>query len=449
MLDQGHRTLDERHLPLPYDRRALASADARSLDPGKSERAATGIPVIPSFDGFRAFAILGVVTIHILLASGVVARAGDSALGQLIWGTVGQAVDTLFIISGFVVFLPTVVRGEFGSVGSYAIRRAARIMPAYWIAVALLLLALTLVKPGGVPYPSAGNVAVHLAFLQTPTVLVQSFGDSSYGYGFNVDIPLWTLSVEMAFYLVLPFIAGAYLRRPLLGLAICAAVAIGWRELFAHLGSVGDFFGLSVDSSRLLANRFASDDQLPFWAFSFGLGMTGAWAYVRIREGMPPDRLRRIASRAQIAALAALAVFVYMAGHYAKTVAPPFTATAARQTILIGLGYSAAMASFMLATALSPGRRQLPWSAGLSRRLGDISYGVYLSHFAIAAFVGELLSPINDGSVGAFALWSAIVFPLALVYGYLSARYVEIPIRIWARAHGRRAEAPTEPATGR
>ena len=427
----------------------MASADGRTLDPGKSERAATGIPVVPSFDGFRAFAILGVVTIHVLLASGVVARAGDSALGQLIWGTVGQAVDTLFIISGFVVFLPTVVRGEFGSVGSYAIRRAARIMPAYWLAIALLLVALTITRPGGVPYPSAGNVGVHIAFLQTPTVLIQSFGHSSYGYGFNVDIPLWTLSVEMAFYLVLPFIASAYLRRPLVGLAICAALAIGWRELFAHLDSVGDFFGFSVDTSRLLANRFASDDQLPFWAFSFGLGMTGAWAYVRARERFRPDRIEQVAGRLQIAALAVLAVFVYLAGHYAKTAAPPFTATAARQTILIGLGYSAAMASFMLATALSPRRRQLPWSAALSRRLGDISYGVYLSHFAIAAYVGEVLSPIDDGSLGAFALWSAIIFPLALVYGYLSARYVEIPIRRWARAHGRRAEAPAEPAARR
>ncbi len=401
--------------------------------------------MIPSFDGFRAFAILGVVTIHVLLASGVVERAGDSALGQLIWGTVGQAVDTLFIISGFVVFLPTVVRGEFGNVGNYAIRRAARIVPAYWLAIAILLLAMLIVRPGGLPYPSAGNVGVHLGFLQTPTVLVQSFGDTSYGYGFNVDIPLWTLSVEMAFYLLLPFIATAYLRRPLLGLMVCAAVAVGWRELFANLDSVADFFGTGVDPERLLGNRFASDDQLPFWAFSFGLGMTGAWAYVRVRERVAAERLELLAGRLQICALAILAIFVYLAGHYAKAAAPPFTATLARQTLLIGLGYSAAVATFMLATALAPARRQLPFSAALSRRLGDISYGVYLSHFAIAAYVAELLSPVNDGSLGAFALWSAIVFPLALSYGYLSARYVEVPIRTWARAHGRRAE----PAAGR
>jgi len=406
------------------------------------DREAHGIPVVPSFDGYRAFAILGVVMIHVLLASGVSARAGDSALGQVIWGTAGQAVDALFIISGFVVFLPTVVRGRFGDVSHYAIRRAARIAPAYWLIVAILLVAMAIHAPGALAYPSAPSIAAHVTFLQTPADLVEAFAGWPGGYGFNLDIPLWTLSVEVAFYLVLPFIAAAYLRRPLVGLAICALVAVGWRELFAHFDSIAHVFGGSVSPEELLGYRYASDDQLPFWAFSFGLGMTGAWAYVELHRRVAADRLRRLANNSQWVAIVGVVAFMYLAGHYATTAAPPFTATLARQTVLIGLGYSAATAAFMLATALASSGRQLPFSAPLVRRIGDIGYGVYLSHFVIAVYVGDLLSPIADGSVGAFLIWTAIVVPLALLYGYLSARYVEIPIRRWARSRGRAAEAP-------
>ena len=73
--------------------------------------------------------------------SGLVGRAGDSLGGQLIWATGPQFVDILFVVSGFVVFLPTVAqRGNFGSVSSYAVRRAARLLPAYWVSLGMMLL---------------------------------------------------------------------------------------------------------------------------------------------------------------------------------------------------------------------------------------------------------------------------------------------------------------------
>src|SRR5262245_65542090 len=81
------------------------------VDPGKEDRAAHGIPVVPAFDGYRAYAILGVVLLHLLGRSGVLTVAGSNWFGQLVDGTLQHAVEILFIISGFVVFLPTVARG--------------------------------------------------------------------------------------------------------------------------------------------------------------------------------------------------------------------------------------------------------------------------------------------------------------------------------------------------
>ena len=57
----------------------------------------------------------------------------------------------LFVVSGFVLFLPTAARGgRFGDVGDYALRRAARILPAYWLSllVAIVLLAVLPLGPG-------------------------------------------------------------------------------------------------------------------------------------------------------------------------------------------------------------------------------------------------------------------------------------------------------------
>jgi hypothetical protein len=93
-------------------------------DPGKEWRRGHRIPVVPSFDGYRAYAILGVVLFHIFQISGVFAAVGDSAIGVLFWGVLPRSLDVLFIVSGFVIYLPTVVRdGDFGRVSAFAVRR--------------------------------------------------------------------------------------------------------------------------------------------------------------------------------------------------------------------------------------------------------------------------------------------------------------------------------------
>ena len=61
----------------------------------------------------------------------------DSASGVLSWAILPRSIEVLFIVSGFVVYLPTVARdGDFGKVGCLAIRRAARLIPAYYVGAA-------------------------------------------------------------------------------------------------------------------------------------------------------------------------------------------------------------------------------------------------------------------------------------------------------------------------
>ena len=223
------------------------------------------------------------MALHLVTYSGLLGATGGGLFLRVVQGTLGQAIDALFVISGFVVFLPTVARGgHFGSVRAYALRRAARLAPAYWVtmALAVLLLAVVTVRPP-LPMPDVGDLAVHALFLQTPAQMFT--GTVPLGFGLNGVV--WTLSLEVTFYLLLPLVAGWYFRRPLVGLVVAAAVTAGWHEVFLHFGAVTDRIGLDLsvaDSARVQASALS---QFPFFAFSFAAGMTGAWAYVRAAGG--------------------------------------------------------------------------------------------------------------------------------------------------------------------
>jgi peptidoglycan/LPS O-acetylase OafA/YrhL len=407
-------------------------ATATTTDPGKQSRVASNIPVVAAFDGYRAYAILGIVVFHLLSSSGVLAVAGSNWFAYLILGTVGQFIDILFIISGFVVFLPTVARrGEFGNVSSYALRRAARLVPAYWAVLAILLVLISLIAVGDppLPSPSLADIGLHAAFLHAPATMLHELE-----FGFGADGPLWTLSLEVTFYLILPFVASWYFRRPLVGLLIAAAITVVWHEAVLHWSTTEALLGHpSAEASQRIG--MAWHRQFPFFAFSFAAGMTGARAYVHLRERYRPEQIARHVGWVQLVSLISLAVFCYEMG--AGRAASP----------IVALGFTGSLTTSMIATALGRMRWQRPFAHPFARWLGDISYGIYLIHFVIIYYIFRLLfAPSTvpafpgDGSFGTFVALAALVLPLTVLYGYVSGRYLEQPIRRWAHRFGRRQQ---------
>jgi peptidoglycan/LPS O-acetylase OafA/YrhL len=408
-------------------------------DPGKAWRRGHRIPVVPSFDGYRAYAILCVVLFHIFQVSGVFDAAGDSALGVLSWGLLPRSLDVLFIVSGFVIYLPTVVRdGDFGRVSAFGIRRAARLVPAYYVTLLIALLLLLLVTPSpGVP--DAGTVAAHLGVVQTPVLL---FVDQ-FRLGLGVVPPVWTLSVEVGFYVLLPLIAVWYFRHPLVGLALAAVIVVFWRELADHADSAASLLGtsLSSDAENRIHHYYAS--QFPSWTLALATGMTGAWAYVRLRDRFSPERLAKLAIRGMVIASLLLVGEIYLAGHGAVHDVSPFEGLFTRESLLVTLGYPLVLGAVLVGFALLPERAQLPTAAPAVRWIGDISYAIYLIHFAVIWFVSREFSLPTDGTIAAVLAWSAVIYPVSIGYAYLSARFLERPVRRWAHRFGRRAqEAP-------
>jgi peptidoglycan/LPS O-acetylase OafA/YrhL len=409
-------------------------------DPGKAWRRGHQIPVVPAIDGYRAFATTGVVLFHIFQVAGVFGLVGGAVLGELYWGILPRSLDALFIISGFVIYLPTAAReGDFGPVGSFAIRRVARLVPAYYISllIALFLLGVVSSSPG---LPGGGTIAAHLTMLQAPALLVTN----NFQLGFGVIPPVWTLSVEAGLYLVVPLVAAQYFRHPIAGLAVAAATVLAWSALARNADAIAGLFGAGLSPAAHDRIDLFYASQFPSWALAFASGMTGAWAYVALRDRVAPEVLTRWALRASATALLFFAVFAYLAGHGAVTDVNPFAGLYARQSALIALGYPLSMAFLMISVALAPTWLHRPFTARPSRWVGDISYAIYLIHFAVIWFALREFSLPNDGEPGAVLTWCAVVFPISIAYAYFSARLIERPVRRWAQRYGRRAQAASE-----
>src|SRR5262249_17296373 len=137
-------------------------------------------------DGLRALAAILVVATHVGFQTGA---SFHGAFGAVL-ARCDIGVALFFVLSGFLLTRPWLAgRPEPPSTKVYAVRRAARILPAYWIALTVVLLSTARGTP---PQGIARNL-----------LLVQTYAGPLLS-GFTQT---WSLCTEVAFYVVLPFIA--------------------------------------------------------------------------------------------------------------------------------------------------------------------------------------------------------------------------------------------------
>ncbi len=421
-------------------------ASQSGLDPGKEYRSRQGLPVLPALDGFRAAAIFAIVLLHL---SGALINPTSAAGRVLVYGPLPNAVDVLFILSGFVVFLPTVARGgDFGPRIPYAIRRGARLLPAYWLAIAIVVLLIAVWPSTPQPaMPAFSAIGLHVVGVHT---IVHMF-DTGFPLGLGIDGPLWTLSIEITFYVVLAFVAKPFFRHPFIGLATAIAITILWKVGAEHLGYLVHRAGFETTPEKIRYMSNAAYGQFPAFAAQFGFGMLAAWLFVELPKRFDVTRIARAAGLVQIISGIGFLVLAYLFGRYSIN-NPAFAPTRARADILLALAIPLALSAFMLTTALVPAWRQLPFSLPAARSLGDISYGVYLIHlpliFLYIALVDRLFGLTGGGALRTFWLGAPIVLALAIGYGFASGRFVEQPIRRWAHRFGARGTRGRAPAAG-
>jgi peptidoglycan/LPS O-acetylase OafA/YrhL len=392
---------------------------------------------VPVLDGFRAYAILGVVSLHLLLLSRV-AQPGNHA-GLLAWGVLGNIIDTFFIISGFVIFLPVVRRAGELSVRGFALGRVARLAPGYWLSLLVVLILLVVVpnQPDLRFVHRLPEILADMAALQMPIRLF----DGTFQVGLGINGALWMISVIVGFYVVFPFIARSYCRHPLAGLAIAAVITLAWKEAVIHFP--GFWAWLDHSDEAAWVSQLIATDELPGWAFSFALGMTGAWAWVRVSRS-DLSRFQRPAVIGAALSLVACGICAYAYGKHASNADTGIIGgSTARENPWLTISFSIARAALMASIVLAPAWLQRPFDNAPARRLAEVSFGIYLIHLVIAWYVCLVwLDLPRDGSLRAALLWFGVVIPTSIGYAYLSRRFVELPAKRWILS-GQRGRSPS------
>ncbi len=156
-----------------------------------------------ALDGLRGLAALGVLTLHVWMFT-VQGAHGRDELVSLLTGELRLGVVLFFVLSGYLLAGPWVASAledrPKPRLGRFAVKRAARIVPAYWAA---MVGSFWLLAGSGHDYEvSAGQLPLFAAF-------GQNYVASAAG---RLDPPMWSLVVEVSFYAVLP-LAGWLLVR--------------------------------------------------------------------------------------------------------------------------------------------------------------------------------------------------------------------------------------------
>jgi peptidoglycan/LPS O-acetylase OafA/YrhL len=206
-----------------------------------------GNPRFPLLDGLRAIAAGSILITHVASDSGF--NTGNP-LGAYT-ARLNAGVALFFVISGFLLYRPFLAARFEGRplpcLRDYARRRVLRIVPAYWLAVTILGIAV-------------GLCGVFTSQWWVYYLFLQSYSSSTVICGIG---PAWSLSIEVAFYCALPLwvllMARAQRGRPrqamvrieAAGLLVIGLASLGlrtwWHAKVGHQTSVDASIAGNVD----------------------------------------------------------------------------------------------------------------------------------------------------------------------------------------------------------
>jgi peptidoglycan/LPS O-acetylase OafA/YrhL len=347
---------------------------------------------VASLTGIRAVAAVLVMLTHAAYTTG---NYTHGYIG-LVYSRMEIGVPIFFALSGFLLFGPWVKAAESGgappSVRRYAWHRVRRIMPAYAVTVFAAYVLYHFHAAG----PNPGHTWMGLL---RNLSLTQIYTDHYlFSYLHQGLTQMWSLAVEVAFYVVLPPLAYLLLvvlcrrrwrpRLLLTGLAGVALITPAWLIL-VHTTDV------LPDGSRLWLPTYLS------WFIG----------------GMMLAVLQSMGVRAYALACVPLAVACYFIVS-TPIAGAPTTSPAELREALFKASFYAAIAALMIAP-LALGDRGL-YAKFLASRpmvfLGEISYEIFLIHLLTMelVMVDLLHFPIYTGSlVLLFVATFVVTVPLA------------------------------------
>jgi peptidoglycan/LPS O-acetylase OafA/YrhL len=332
----------------------MSHAAETAIDPRFTDRKRQ-----PGLDLLRALAIIVVVIYHAALFGFKLPARVDR------FGWIG--VDLFFVLSGYLIggqLLAPLGRGQHMHFGRFFARRALRIMPAYFVVLAIYFLLPSWREYSEMSQPlwkfllSIQNIALH--------------GGTAFSHA-------WSLAVEDQFYLALPFILLFAICWPRAGLILPCIIVLGGialRTLLAYQ---------NLTETGVSFRGFQAWIYYPTWTRLDSLVFGVALAAV---EKFRPEWWKRLTNCASWLWLPALMVIAYGLwlgeGDYVTVAACVW------QFPLVGLGMAA-----LLICAVSPrlffSRFAIPGAAFIA----SIAYSAYLVQKLAIHFAEQLCNSHN------------------------------------------------------
>ncbi len=354
---------------------------------------------MPGLDLLRAVAVVWTMLFHSFVVGGL----GPDWAWLSRYGWMG--VDLFFALSGFLIgtqVLKPLAEGRRLSFRDFYIKRAFRILPAFWT-VLLVYLAWPGFReaPGMEPWWKFAGFFVNL----------------SIDYGRNAAFShAWSLCVEEHFYLLFPLLAWWLLHRPAAWkfVATIAVVALGGIALRTGIW----LHGHAVDPGFDMRNWFIEGIYYPTWCRLDGLLFGVALAVLKTFRAAWWQRMQRHANAVLLAGFAVVALAMWLfrdrVGLTGNAIGWP----------VLSLGL--ALLVFAGASANSViGRWRVPGAGWLAA----VSYSLYLVHKAIFHVVQAQWGDVLEGrgfvafcAYGAAALLAAAVLYYAVEQPFLRLR---------------------------
>ncbi|MBL8454450.1 MAG: acyltransferase [Zoogloea sp.] len=341
----------------------------------------------PELTGLRGLAALWVLAFHAWVASTprIISAFGLDLTPFFSCGWAG--VQIFFVLSGFLLGLPYALayagEGSRPKAIPYLARRLARVFPAYYLQLILLIAF----------YLSTGK-----------THLIPNL-DSLWRHGLMLFMPQpvgtqplvgtwWTLPVELSFYLVLPALSTLLIPGKIRYLIILLGVSM---PLWRH-------FTVLTLSGAPMNEKVTMAVQLPGAIDSFGMGMLCAWVHVEIVVKNRLEALRRLMNHRAIPLLASAGLLVPLLywQHYNYKQYWTDSYIFYLWTPLLNLS----MTGIILYASINQQKGIKLLRARPMVYLGTISYGTYLWHFPVIDFLMEH-TPLHATNF--------YVFPLLLI----------------------------------
>ncbi len=374
---------------------------------------------VGNLDVLRGLTAFGILAIHAYALGGRAAPVRAQYWYDVPLIGLASGVWMFFAISGYVISKPFVdalaTGGPLPRLIPYALRRAFRIYPLYWIVLTAVIVI------AGVDNARPWQLVLHYLLVNNLDPRQQE----------SVFSTAWTLTVEVVFYTVMPVLAVALHRvRRLTPERLAVVLLLSW---LASIGFtvVADLHGDGATALWMRGSFFS------MWqAFCPGILLALA---PHLRSPGRRRILLELPSRpggiAVIATLTTVGVLVSALAPLRYGI-PVYQLCVDLTRVVFSVAYGMIIAA---------GLRARPWSrhGQWILELGLASYAVYLIHPVVALVIERHgLAPIHRDTLAAYVVNTAVLGAITIPLALLSWRWLEQPMIGLGRRLGRRLARP-------